>query len=230
MCRMFAYKGNSMDELNKLYKALIESARNDAIGSKFGYGNHPDGFGYVIYNKSDICYYRSEKPIYEENVKLPEIKGDIYAIFLARKASGKKHIGVVYSHPFMDNYGENVIFMAHNGLVSEDKLKIKLNYKYDASDTELALYYISKYGIESVYELMNNYTESSLNLLMLSISKINKETSLYYLNYYKNKEKSEYSDMYRAKLNHGEAIISSTLRLNGITTDEKIEFGKLLKL
>lgn len=230
MCRMFAYKGNSIDDLDKLYKALTESARNDKIGSKFGYNNHPDGFGYVIYNGNSIYYYRSEKPIYEEDIKLPEISGNIYAIFLARKASGKKHMGVMYSHPFMDDYGNNLLFMAHNGSVSEDNLKIKLNYKYNASDTELALYFISKYGIDSVYDLMNNYTESSLNLLILSISKINKETSLYYLNYYKNKEKYEYSDMYKAKLNRGEAIISSTLRLYGIDTDEKIEFGKLLKL
>ena len=232
MCRMFAYKGNSQEELNNLYNALRESARNDTIGSKFGYANHPDGFGYVIYNGQHIYYYRSANPIYEENVKLPEVTGDMYAIFLARKASGKKHMGVMYSHPFMDDYSNNLLYLAHNGSVSEDELKKELNYRYDASDSELALKYISKYGInsDSINNLMKNYTTSSLNLLILSIPKSGTEESLYYLNYYINKDKHDYSDMYSMHFNHGDAVISSTLRLHGINTDEKVTFGKLMEL
>ncbi len=227
---MFAYKGNSMEELNELYGALIKSAKDDKFGARFGYANHPDGFGYVIYNESRIYYYRSENPIYEENIELPDVKGNMYAIFLARKASGKKHMGVMYSHPFMDDYSDNILFLAHNGSVSEDDLKIKLDYHHNASDSELALYYISKYGIDSVKDLMDKYTTSSLNLLILSISKIDKKPALYYLNYYKNKEKYEYSDMYESILEHGKAIISSTLQLNGIKATGKIEYGKMLIL
>ena len=74
-----------------------------------------------------------------------------------------------------------------------------------------------------IYDLMNNYTGLSLSLLILSISKINNEILLYYLNYYKNKETLN-AAIYKVKLNNSDAIISSTLRLHGINTDEKVEF------
>ncbi len=59
-----------------------------------------------------------------------------------------------------------------------------------------------------------------MSLLILSISEINNEILLYYLNYYNNKSLN--TTIYKVKLNNGDAIISSTLRLHVINTDEKV--------
>lgn len=87
--------------------------------------------------------------------------------------------------------------------------------------------YISKYGIEYIW-FNEYYTGLSLSLLILSISEINNEILLYYLNYYNNKSLN--TTIYKVKLNNGDAIISSTLRLHVINTDEKVWFWELLKL
>ncbi len=229
MCRMFAYTGNSYNELISLYTALKKSAKNDVIGDRIGINDHKDGYGYVIYNNGKIINWRSDAAIYSENPVIPELSGNIYAIFHARKASDI-HMGVFYSHPLSVSTGDKVIFLAHNGLADSEKLMKELKLNGEFSDSELVLEYIKQNGISSVEKIENSFTKSALNLLILDLNKINGKAIIYALNFYKNPVRKEYSDMFISNLKNGRAIISSTLKCYGIPASEQMEYGKLISI
>ncbi|WP_153274214.1 class II glutamine amidotransferase [Picrophilus oshimae] len=226
MCRMFAYIGSSNHDINLLYNALKEASRNDVIGKKIGIDDHRDGFGYVIYDDK-IDYYRSPDPVYLSNLNF-NIKNKSYVLFHARKGSDR-HRGVIYSHPFMEETDDSLIFMIHNGLFDSDAIGEILNIKGEYSDTELGLKYIARNGIESI-EHLKDYTKSTMNLIILKIDKNTMMPEIYYINYFKNGRYREYSTMFLARLNNGVAIISSTLGHYGIENLEKIDFGIIKKL
>ncbi len=224
---MFAYIGSSYNDLNLLYNALKNAASNDIIGKKIGIDDHRDGYGYVIYD-DEIHYYRSFKPVYSSNLTFNSINNKFYALFHARKGSDR-HMGVMYSHPFMESNDESLIFMIHNGLFDAEALSNILNIHGEYSDTELGLKYIAKNGIESVNDL-KEYTKSTMNLIILKIDKKTMNAEIYYINYFKNERYKEYSKMFLARMNGGIAIISSTLGCYGIKNLEDIDFGILKKL
>ena len=130
MCRMFGYTGNSMDDVRKLYYSLREASRNDIIGAKYGYSNHSDGYGIVIYGMDNLFYFRSRKPVYSEEIQLPEFTGKINAVFHVLNAHDKELVTPVFEHPFMESNGESVIFLAHNGVVDKDSIMGKLGIQY----------------------------------------------------------------------------------------------------
>lgn len=227
MCRMFAYVGYSLDELKQLFEALKSSAKRDVIAEKVGVTPvHGDGWGYVIYDKKHLYFYKTEVPIYEDEFPNVTVNGKFYAIFHARQATDKKTVNSRFSHPFMEAGERYYYFFAHNGYVDDEKLREKLGFKGLTTDTELAAKY---YAITEDNEYLKQVTKSALNILVLKISRESGDAELLYENYYI-KPRPEYYDLYIWNGNNGTAVISSTLRYYGISEVREVEKGKLLML
>ena len=229
MCRMFGYTGNSMDDVRKLYYSLREASRNDIIGAKYGYSNHSDGYGIVIYGMDNLFYFRSRKPVYSEEIQLPEFTGKINAVFHVLNAHDKELVTPVFEHPFMESNGESVIFLAHNGVVDKDSIMGKLGIHGIYNDTEAALAYINEKGMESVDDL-EKYTVSSLNLIILFIEKSSRKGTIYYKNFYRGTGREDYLKMCTASMPGGIAVISSTLMEYGISGAVPVNGTGLMKL
>lgn len=226
---MFGYVGDSIEELNMLYSALMEASRNDIVGKKYGYGSHDDGYGIVVYTESNLFHFRSTRPIYEEKFKLPKFDGKIYAVFHALNAYDRNLISPIFEHPFMVVNGDAAVYMAHNGVVDKQMIMDSLGIKGIYNDTEAALEYIDEKGFDHISDL-ENYTKSSLNLLILYLGKNRKNNSLYFKNYYIDKNKSDYLDMYTTVLPHGKAVLSSTLTMYGVKEHTRVTTPDLTNL
>jgi predicted glutamine amidotransferase len=229
MCRMFGYTGSSMDDIRKLYSSLISASENDIIGAKYGYSDHSDGYGVVIYSGDNLFHFRSSKPVYSEKIPLPEFSGEIHAIFHVLNAHDKNMVTPVFEHPFMETGGSSVIFMAHNGVVDKNMIMEKLGIHGIYNDTEAALAYINSVGLGSVDEL-EKFTVSSLNLIILSIDKGSRKASTYYKNFYRGVDKEDYLKMYTARMPGGIAVISSTMKEYGISGATPVNGTGLMKL
>ena len=219
---MFGYIGYSSDELNLLYTALVESSRNDVIGKKYGYGM-------VVYTNNNLLHFRSSRPIYEEAFKLPELKGKIFGVFHTMNAHDKSLISPIFEHPFTASNGNEVFYMAHNGVVNKQSIMEYLGINGTYNDTEAALQYIAEKGLSSVDDL-EKYTESSLNLIILHLDKDKEKPEIYFKNFYRDKSKGDYLDMYRVNMPHGKAIVSSTLTRYGIDGGMSVNGTGLINL
>jgi glutamine amidotransferase len=226
---MFGYAGNSNEELNFLYSALVESSRNDVIGSKYGYSSHSDGYGIVVYNQNNLFHFRSSNPIYEEKVVLPPFSGKIYAIFHSMNAHNKNLISPIFEHPFTSSNGKEVIYMAHNGVVDKKRVMEDLQIVGTYNDTEAALQYIIENGIEAVNEL-EKYTKSSLNLILLVLHKDHRKQDMYFKNFYKDHNRKDYLDMYTIAMPHGRAVVSSTLTKYGVKDPVPVTGSMLMNI
>ncbi|WP_160164865.1 class II glutamine amidotransferase [Candidatus Acidianus copahuensis] len=219
-----------MEDLQSLYLALSESAKNDNIAKNFGINPvHGDGWGYVIYNRQTIYTYKTEKPIFSDSISIPTITGEFLAIFHARQASDKTTVSSIFSHPFFGSDQRYLYFFAHNGHISEESLMKELNFSGKTTDSEMALQYITRKGLEKALPELERMTLSALNILILRIDKSNGNAEVFYENYYLNKERSEYYDMFEVKLSKGNAVVSSTLTQR-FNEKQKVDFGKLEQL
>lgn len=225
---MFAYVGESLDELKSLFIALQSSAREDNIAKKYGLNPvHGDGWGYVIYDGEHLYYYKSVKPIFEEDFPLGlDLKGEFYAIFHARQATDKSTVSARFSHPFMESNDTYIYFFAHNGSVNDGKLRKELNFNGITTDSELAAKYYAK--TENM-KYLESITLSALNVLILRIRRSDGVAELLYENYYV-KDRPDYYDLYLWKGKKGRAVMSSTLKLYGFLDVEQVPKGQLLKL
>jgi predicted glutamine amidotransferase len=226
MCRMFAYVGDSTEDLLTLVKALRASSRRDTIGEKAipKLNCHPDGWGYVISSEAGLFYFRSDRPMYEEEQVIPQIKGRAYAIFHARKGLDGTPVKRKFSHPFLAQNEESFVFLAHNGSVDKARLVRELGFSGEAVDSELALRFIlQKSSLEEGTKELEDYTEKNggLDLLILQVDKNGEETRLLAKQYYRKEpgrpDLTEFYAMYHQYLPGGEAIFSSTLNDYGLS-------------
>ncbi len=229
MCRMFAYVGESLEELNFLYHLLVDSAKRDAIAEKLGLNPvHGDGWGFVVYDGENLNYYRSSRPIFKDSLPEIKVRGRFYAIFHARQATNKTTVSARFSHPFFESNETHLLFFAHNGWVDEDKLKERLDFSPSmTTDSELALKYFAKTGD---VKFLEEVTKSALNVLLLKVSRDTGEAELFYENYYVRKDRPEYYDMYLWEGEKGVAVMSSTLKHYGDLKVRDVEKGELIKL
>ena len=146
---------------------------------------------------------------------MPEFNGKIYAIFHALNAHDKDLISPIFEHPFMVSNGNQVMYMAHNGVVDKQLIMENLRINGIYNDTEAALEYLNQNGLKSISDL-ENYTKSSLNVIILNLDKKTRNGQIYFKNFYRDKSKGDYLDMYTAVLPHGKAVVSSTLTMYGI--------------
>ena len=224
MCRMLAYVGKSNSELAGLKTALKATVRAEVDGTGRTYeGRCVDGWGYTLVANDGIVHYRTGMSILEDNHDLPEMKGVIYAVVHARKASNREMVGGRFSHPFTVSTDKSTIFMCHNGLLRVDK---KLP---GIIDTEQGLRVIERHGIEKGIEMLKGITETGLNLFILQVDRETGRTSIKYLNFYTDSSSSAYFDLFFSKLKDGVAVVSSSLLDHGLD-GKKVEYGTLLDM
>jgi hypothetical protein len=210
---MFGYCGKNESDLSELYDALKRACSNDPSLSAVapGCSRHCHGWGYVIHADNGLFHYRSAVSVYDDDIKLPKLKGTIRAIFHGRYASKPELAGHIFSHPFMSADDKRTTFFAHNGGVSVPGLPER------KVDSEWAMEQVIAAGdLEPALPKLKEHTGSALNLLVLTIGR-EKDTPalLRYFHYFKPKEpgKVEYYKMFEADLPGGKALMSSTMTL-----------------
>ena len=77
---------------------------------------------------------------------------------------------------------------------------------------------------------LEDYTKSSLNVIILNLDKKSRSGTIYFKNFYHYKSKSDYLDMYTAVLPHGKAVVSSTLTLYGIDRYARVNTQSMTNL
>ncbi len=183
-----------------------------------GFDSHPDGWGYVILADEGRLYnYKSDKPIFEDDHELPRIAGTMHAVFHARHAAEKRLVGPIFCGPYVETTEKEMMFLAHNGRVNMKMMGNDIGYDSSSSiDCELMLKHAAMFGIEESMEALEKYTESALNVIIMTIGRESRDIDIYFKNYYVNKSKKKYYDMYMGKLSSGKAVFSSTLLSYGI--------------
>jgi predicted glutamine amidotransferase len=235
MCRMIAFVGDGSTDLSGLFAAFRQGSQHDpyvkpALGD---YTCHPHGWGYALYDGTNLQHFRSSAAVWKERVELPRTKGKhLCAMFHARLASDEALNTPICSHPFITSTNEEVLILAHNGGVKVE----------DASagrvvDSEWALSVIARTGcIDEALQRLRRLTKSALNLLLLRIPRDgNQLPSIHCLNYYKSAkpEKVAYYRMYTADFAGGKVFMSSTfkdLTIEGVQNIQPAPFGQLFSL
>ena len=211
---MFGYAGKSQKDLHALYSGFAAACANDPTLQAVapGCSRHCHGWGYVIHAENGLFHYRTARPVYDDNVLLPKLEGEIRAIFHGRYASNEKLIGHIFSHPFVAATNDEIIFLAHNGgVLPENELERSV-------DSEWVLEEIARGGAtDKVLSKLKEGTKSALNLLILKVGRaVGTPVSLQYLNFFKPEEpgKVNYYTMYLGSMPEGRAVVSSTLIMN----------------
>jgi predicted glutamine amidotransferase len=209
---MFGYAGKSQKDLHALYSGFAAACANDPTLQAVapGCSRHCHGWGYVIHAENGLFHYRTSTPVYDDNIVLPKLEGEIRAIFHGRYASNEKLTGHIFSHPFVAATNEEIIFLAHNGGVSPE------NELERSVDSEWVLQEFACGGNTSLPKIKER-TKSALNLLILKVGRaVGTPVSLHYLNFFKPKEpgKIEYYRMYTGSMPEGRAVVSSTMSMS----------------
>lgn len=233
MCRIVGYVGSSAEDLQNLYEAFCQGSACDPYLKKAGYNHtcHKDGWGYVLLDGNGLHHYRSARPVFEDKVAWPRLRGKIYAILHSRLGSDQTLNGHICAHPFAGFTDAAALYLAHNGGVECENLPKRM------VDSEWAFAQIIKAGsLEKALPFLREKTRqgAALNLLQLSIFRDEKKApALQYLNYYKTdlEGRIAYYQMYCGDLPGGHAVFSSTiadLPVKGLANIKKTPFDQLL--
>lgn len=226
MCRMFAYIGDSREDLALLVNALSKAARRDTIAEEvpLRYIVHDDGWGFAVYSKRGLVYYRSGGPIFRDDLTLPPTIGKIFAVFHAKQATPGNPVGLRFSHPFIAETDSGLVLLAHNGSMYKDRLAERLHFAGDLSrvtDSELVLKYAVQRGLAAASAGLEDCTKtnSALNLLVLEIGD-NGQADIFVKHFYRKEgrlDKTRYYDLCYEDLTGGRAVFSSTLNDYGLS-------------
>jgi predicted glutamine amidotransferase len=211
---MFAYTGTSRKDLSALYRSLKKAAKHDEMlvwEKEENKKQHKDGWGCVIFAEGELFHYRTHRAIFEDkDLELPNFSGKAYAIFHARKASDADlKASPIFSHPFVAETGHELLFLAHNGGM-EDQKAVPENMV----DSELALRMIAERGgLEPALDGLEAMKWTALNLLLLKIDRSTHQAKIECLNrwYADGADKAAYYKLYHKALSGGKAVFSSTL-------------------
>ena len=237
MCRMIAFVGSRDTDLQIIYSAFREGSQCDPYAQAVfgpGQGCHPHGWGYALYDGINLHHFRSSRPAWEEQVRLPAIRGPyVYAIFHSRLASNPALNSAVCSHPFLLATDKEILLLAHNGGVQTEP-----STPQAIVDSEWALGRIADMGIEAALPLLKDRTlrNSALNLILLAIPR-DKNTlpAVHGLNFFKTEDPARraYYTMYVAEFGGGKLFFSSTfkdLKMNALAKIEAAPFEELFSL
>ena len=223
---MFAYAGDSREDLTRLVNALSEAAKRDTVAEKVPLKNivHDDGWGFAVYSKRGLTYHRSGRPIFKDGLALPPTDGEIFAVFHAKQATPGNPVGERFSHPFLAETDNGLILLAHNGSLYKDRLAERLDYAGDLSritDSELILQYAVQRGLTAASTDLEDCTEtnSAMNLLVLEIGD-NGQAGISVKHFYRKEgrlDKTRYYELCYENLTGGMAVFSSTLNDYGIS-------------
>ena len=219
-CRMFGYCGKLEADVHALYAGLKRACAHDPTLTAVAEGcsRHCHGWGYVIHAENGLFHYRTARSIYEDEVVLPKLEGEIRAIFHGRFASNPDLTGHIFSHPFMTANDTEILFLAHNGGIQPDHLPAR------TVDSEWVLQELGgPGGMAKALPRLKEQTKSALNLLTLSVGRgRGTPASLQYFHFFKPKapDKSAYYQLFVGSLPGGRALVSSTFRLEGTKVSE----------
>lgn len=222
-CRMFGYCGNLEADVHALYGGLKRACANDPTLTAVAEGctRHCHGWGYVIHAENGLFHYRTARSIYEDEVVLPKLEGEIRAIFHGRFASNPDLAGHIFSHPFMAASDTEILFLAHNGGVQPDYLPAR------TVDSEWVLQEIARPGgLAGALPKLKAHTKSALNLLTLSVGRgRGTPASLQYFHYFKPKapDKAAYYQLFVGSMPGGRALVSSTFTGDGARVSELLD-------
>lgn len=237
---MFAFRG-SPEFSAKLQSALIAAAREDDFRSNKG--SHDSGWGGVWYSESEQSFYRTVTPIFEdlkahnffEKNQKSDIDSTVEGLSHARlKAEGEPLRGPYDSHPFEAHFGEELVYVSHNGHIDKYKLEDRVGVKVvELNDTEVFTLLLEKVEGSSTKERLENAIEylhaagamiGAVNLMVLSVSHRGTK-SIYYHCDYLDETKELYYNLYLLKDQGNSAVMSSTVALKLGLIDLK---GKIL--
>lgn len=235
MCRMLAFVGEGPTDLTGLFAGFRQGSRHDPY-VKPALGNHtchPHGWGYALYDGTNLHHFRSSAPVWEEKVRLPRTKGKyVCAMFHSRLASDEALNTPICSHPFLTSTNEEILILAHNGAVSVEDTSAG-----QVVDSEWALSVIARTScIDEALQRLRGRTKTALNLLLLRIPRAgNQSPSIHCLNYYKSDEPKRiaYYRMYTADFVGGKVVMSSTfkdLNIKGVQNIQPAPFDQLFSL
>lgn len=234
MCRMIAYHGEDRTDLRSLVECLVKAAEDDPLSGS----PHGDGWGIVALTQDRLIHYRSAYPIFDPAERsyllklIDSFSGEMKVVVHARKATDKRLVSSIYSHPYLETNDREVLFLAHNGSVDLSLSKeLNLNAEY-VVDSELIAKFISQKGINYVSSL-KRWTRSALNLIILKIdrgsgSPVSRSHLLYY-NYFLppyNKVTEEYYKLYSGK----GFVMSSSLVKTGCKDANEVERDKVIEI
>lgn len=254
---MFAYAGDSRDDLMRLVSALRMAAWSDQMSLSTAGKQHRDGWGFVLYSEEglELAYHRSPSPIFQDGEcdgsAVPLFDGKVFAVFHARRAStGGPRGSPEFSHPFRGRSEDGaLIFLAHNGALKRKSLPSGLAAPGETrptSDSELGLRYIiqrlhSDPDLERATRSLEGFTKSrsALNLLILRVPRVGLP-ELFVKNFYRQDpldrtDRTGYYQMRHQKLPSGVAVFSSSLTVSSsefehaapVETDELVSLANL---
>jgi glutamine amidotransferase len=231
---MFAYAGDSREDLTRLVSALSEAAKSDTVAEKVPLKNtvHDDGWGFAVYSKRGLTYHRSGRPIFREDVALPPTDGKMFAVFHARQATPGNPVGERFSHPFLAENHNGLVLLAHNGSLYKDRLAEMLHFAGDLNritDSELVLQYAVQRGLTAASTDLEDCTKSNsaLNLLFLEVGD-NGKADISAKHFYRKEgrlDKTRYYELCYEDLTGGMAVFSSTLNDYGLAGKPMMQDG-----
>jgi predicted glutamine amidotransferase len=218
---MFAVRG-SAKFASKLQEALISAAQSDDF--RANRGSHDSGWGGVWYSEREEKYYRTTTPIFEDpkSAQFFDQNDPIVGLSHARlKAEGEPVRGPYDSHPFEAHFGEELVYLSHNGHIDKYKLAERVGVA-DASklnDSEVFAFLLEKTEGKSTMERLENAIEfvrkigameGALNLMVMSMIRGGKKKIYYHCDYL-NETKELYYSLYTFSENGDLAVMSSTV-------------------
>ena len=233
MCRMIASVGCTNDEIRTLFKAFATGSKcdptlPDRIKSS-GQTCHGQGWGYAMYDRNSLHYFRSSRPVWEEADSVPLVSGTKGRMILHSRLASNPALNLpTHSHPYMAATDNETLFLAHNGGVKEDAAKPNV------VDSEWVLGEIARRGIKDALPDLKSRTKdgSALNLVILKIPRDNRQKpEVLCFNSYKGEE--SYYGMFTATLGKGRVFMSSTfaeMSLTGLSNLQKAPRDELFGL
>ena len=211
---MFGYVGSSQADLETLYAALKAASICDECLRQMIPGHdgwHQHGWGYVLRTSDQLYHYRSTQAVDQDDHRLPAVKGEFQASFLARLSTGGVLGDPAFSHPYVAATNEALFFLAHNGGLKNAALIVP-----NKVDSEWALDQIVREGdLATALPKLKENTSSGLNLLLLTVNRQARQAAVTYLNWYHghgDPKRDGYYRMHRATMpNGGHAVFSSTM-------------------
>lgn len=222
MCRMFAYAGDSRNELEDLAGMLLDSARRDRVAEKLGMAKttHPDGWGYVVCSSLGCRVGKYGTSITgERDVKahIPPTSGKTLAIFHVRRAT-RGPIGESASQPFWADSSNGTLYLAHNGSLDMDGMRKDLGLTGE-TDSEMTLNYAVRHGLPAAAMDLWKYVDSNSALNLLALERRRDGTAELYASWHYKEGSPDitaYYEMMYQHLPHGKAVFSSTLNEYGL--------------
>jgi predicted glutamine amidotransferase len=255
LCRMFGVVG-SPNFASFLQGALISAANRDDFRNDKG--KHDTGWGAVWYSETDQKYYRSRKPIFDDesapNFFLSQdVNGSLVGLSHARLAApDEPKRTALDSHPFSTHIGDDeLIYVTHNGWIDKNKIAAKALVQNPSilNDTEVFTFLLERIEGDSVQERLEAAIEEvrrkgamkgALNLIVLSVARDGEKTIYFHCDF-PDKSKELYYSLYKVlESNQSSAVMSSTVAYKAGYVDEigkpknslvsKCEIGKVLRL